>query len=165
MTTRILMVCLGNICRSPMAAAVLDNRAREAGIDVLVSSAGTASWHAGEGPNHMSFRVWTDAGYEYQHVAQQFKQMMFDEFDLILVMDQSNFTNVNALARNHEDVAKIRYLRSFDPNLKVDQIDPSAGALLEVPDPWEQPREEFEEVLKMIEQSVDGLLAFLVHGD
>lgn len=158
MTSRVLMVCLGNICRSPMAAAVLHNKAQQAGLDVIVSSAGTASWHAGEGPNHMSLRVWSDAGYEYHHVAQQFKQVMFDEFDLILVMDESNHANVSALARHETDAKKIKYLRSFDPDLQ--HIDPESREVekLVVPDPWEQPREDFEVVLAMIEQAVVGLL-------
>ena len=158
MTVRVMMVCLGNICRSPMAAAVLDNKAREKDLEISVSSSGTASWHAGEGPNHMSLRVWSDAGYEYQHVAQQFKQQMFNEFDYILVMDESNYRNVIELSSQPEDVAKVRFLRSFDPELAHIAIDSDEAVKLVVPDPWEQPREEFEKVLAMIERSVEGLL-------
>ena len=158
MATRVLMVCLGNICRSPMAAAVLDNRARTAGVDVVVASAGTAAWHAGEGPNPMSEQVWSEAGYRYTHIAQQFSPHMFDEYDYILVMDQSNFRNVLAQAQSIEDGQKVRYLRSFDSDLThVDQQSEEAHQLV-VPDPWQQPQEEFQKVLAMIERSVDGLL-------
>ena len=158
MTTRVLMVCLGNICRSPMAAAVLDNKARDTNADVIVASAGTASWHAGEGPNHMSLRVWSDAGYVYEHVAQQFKVHMFDEYDYILVMDESNYKNVVAKATHENHISKVKYLRSFDPQLIYIDIHSDEVHRLVVPDPWEQPREEFEEVLAMIERAIDGLL-------
>lgn len=155
------MVCLGNICRSPMAAAVLDNLARQQGADVAVSSAGTADYHVGEGPNPMSHRVWSDAGYRYDHTARQFTAAMFDEADLVLVMDESNASNVLRLARHDIDVAKVRYLRSYDPDLAhIDPSGPQRGALV-VPDPWGRPRAEFEAVLAMIERSVDGLLASL----
>ena len=152
------MVCLGNICRSPMAAAVLDTKARQRGADVVVASAGTAGYHVGQGPNPMSHQVWSDAGYRYDHIASQFTAAMFDEADLVLVMDESNRTNVLRLARDTQDAAKVRYLRSFDPDLAhVDELGPQRHELV-VPDPWERPRAEFEIVLTMIERSVDGLL-------
>ena len=96
-----MMVCLGNICRSPMAAAVLHNRAAQRGVEVAVSSSGTADYHVGEGPNEMSLRVWQDAGYYYEHIAQQFRSEMFDDNDLVLVMDSSNYGNVLQIGRAH----------------------------------------------------------------
>ena len=80
------MVCLGKICRSPMAAAVLQGKARQRGVAVVVGSAGTASYHVGDGPNPMSHAVWSAAGYTYEHTAQQFTVTMFDDSDLVLVM-------------------------------------------------------------------------------
>lgn len=117
-THKIMMVCLGNICRSPMAAAVLDNKARQAGIDIEVASSGTASWHSGDGPNEMSRLVWSEAGYVYDHTAQHFTPDMFDEYDLILVMDHSNYADVIAQTSDTSHIAKVRFLRSFDPELK-----------------------------------------------
>ena len=160
-TQKVMMVCLGNICRSPMAAAVLDNKARQAGLTLEVASSGTASWHAGEGPNPMSHRVWSDAGYVYNHTAQHFTPDMFNTYDLILVMDHSNYADVIAQAAYDEHVAKVRFLRSFDPALEdVDHEGPDGDRLV-VPDPWNLPRSEFEAVLTMIEKSVDGLLSTL----
>jgi protein-tyrosine phosphatase len=136
-----------------MAAAVLHNRARDRGIDVEVSSSGTADYHVGEGPNELSLKVWSDAGYTYHHVAQQFSPEMFDNYDLILVMDKSNLGNVLRLARNESSKAKVRMLRSYDQTVDDNDLDAAT-----VPDPWGYPREHFEEVLVMIEQAVDGLL-------
>ena len=156
--TRVMMVCLGNICRSPMAAAILDNRARRMGADIVVSSAGTADYHVGQGPNEMSLQVWRDAGYVYEHTASQFTAERFDDADLILVMDPSNHRNVMRLSRGPQDAAKVAYLRSFDPGLADRVGDPAA---LTVPDPWGMPRAEFEAVRRMIESAVDGLLTSL----
>lgn len=160
-THKIMMVCLGNICRSPMAAAVLDNKARQAGVDIEVASSGTASWHAGDGPNQMSYLVWSDAGYVYNHIAQHFTPEMFDEYDLILVMDHSNYADVIAQATCDEHLAKVRFLRSFDPTLEDIDHQGIDGDRLVVPDPWNLPRSEFEAVLAMVEQSIDGLLKTL----
>ena len=161
MTHKIMMVCLGNICRSPMAAAVLDNKARQANLDIQVASSGTSGWHIGEGPNHMSHTVWSEAGYDYEHQAQKFLPSMFHEYDFILVMDHSNYADVVAQASDEQSVSKVGFLRSFDPDLA--HIDPHGpdGYQLVVPDPWSLPRHEFEACLVMIEKSVDGLLATL----
>ena len=147
----IMMVCLGNICRSPMAAAVLATRAREIKeITIEVSSSGTSSWHIGQGPNPPSLRVWERAGYRHSHVASQIDQERINKSDLILVMDAQNHANVVALA-DPRDRAKIHYLRDFD----------LGGDGREVPDPYGHGDEAFEEVLSMVERSVAGLLTAL----
>ena len=146
---RVEMVCLGNICRSPMAAAVLANRATE--IDspkIIVSSSGTSAWHVGEGAHHLSQKTWESAGYSHTHVARQFNEQSFDDLDLILVMDQSNHANVLNLADNDEARAKVAMLRAFDPG----------ASDIEVPDPWGNPIEAYQEVLAMVEAAVSGLL-------
>lgn len=144
----IMMVCLGNICRSPMAAAVLATRARDIKEkEIVVSSSGTSSWHEGQGANPPSQRVWERAGYSHQHVASQIDGNRINESDLILVMDSSNHQNVLSMTEpeSHE---KIFYLRDFD----------SSGDGLEVPDPYGLGDDAFELVLEMVERSVDGLL-------
>jgi len=159
---RVCMVCLGNICRSPMAAAVLHNRAHEVtNREVLVDSAGTGSWHIGEGPNFSSEATWSKAGYQYEHIAQQFTRDYFDSRDLILVMDSSNYRNVLDLAPHPEAARKVFYLRQFDPLLR--QIDPGSSEAknLEVPDPYGLAERAFEKVLEMVEDSVAGLLEVL----
>lgn len=159
---RVCMVCLGNICRSPMAAAVLSNRANEVtSLNVLVDSAGTGSWHIGEGPNFSSEATWTKAGYNYEHIAQQFTSDFYSTRDLILVMDSSNYQNVVKLARTSTDAEKVFYLRQFDPALS--HIDPNGAEAkrLEVPDPYGLAERAFEKVLEMVEDSVEGLLQVL----
>jgi protein-tyrosine phosphatase len=87
----ITMVCLGNICRSPMAAAVLANKKKAIQSPVItVDSAGTGPWHIGQGPHPSSKKIWEKAGYKHEHTAKQFSSNDFFVHDLILVMDSSN---------------------------------------------------------------------------
>ena len=149
----ISMVCMGNICRSPMAAAVLFNRKSEiAAPKIIVDSSGTGAWHVGEGPNPMSQQTWEKHGLQYDHTAKKFSKNDFYSSDLILVMDSSNYSNVMALA--NEDVKhKVFYLRQFDPELKDAKIEN-----LEVPDPYSLPIGHFEAVYEMIDKAITGLL-------
>jgi protein-tyrosine phosphatase len=163
----VAMVCLGNICRSPMAAAVLANKAREISeLEIIVTSSGTSGWHIGEGPHPTSQLVWEKAGYSHDHKASQFKANDYFVNDYILVMDSSNYENVLALAPSDEDRSKVFYLRSFDPALS--KIDPLSGDYfnLEVPDPYNQPEDSYQRVLAMIESAVDGFIERVIqdHG-
>jgi len=142
-----------------MAAAVLANRTSEWKTPrIIVESSGTGAWHIGQDPHPTSKKVWESAGYSYIHTARQFQSSDFHEFDLILVMDSSNFRNVISLAGSNESVNKVFYLRSFDTSLS--KIDPASAQFyeLEVPDPYNQTIEAYEETLLMIERAVDGLL-------
>jgi protein-tyrosine phosphatase len=163
----VAMVCLGNICRSPMAAAVLANKAREISeLEIIVTSSGTSGWHIGEGPHPTSKLVWEKAGYSHDHKASQFKANDYFVNDYILVMDSSNYENVLSLAPSEADRSKVFYLRSFDPALS--EIDPQSGEYfnLEVPDPYNQPEESYQRVLAMIESAVDGFIEKVIqdHG-
>ena len=163
----IAMVCLGNICRSPMAAAVLAGKAEKiTGVEIKVSSSGTSGWHIGEGPHPTSKLVWEKAGYLHDHKASQFKANDYFVNDYILVMDSSNYENVLALAPSPEDAVKVFYLRSFDPALS--HIDPLSReySKLEVPDPYNQSEDAYRSVLAMIESAVDGFIAGVIqdHG-
>jgi protein-tyrosine phosphatase len=159
------MVCLGNICRSPMAAAVLSNKVLMVeDLDIQVSSSGTSGWHIGQGPHPTSKLVWEKAGYQHHHIASQFKVNDYFVNDYILVMDSSNYENVLALAPSEQDRAKVFYLRSFDP--KLQQIEPTSSEYfkLEVPDPYNQHEDAYREVLAMIESAVDGFIDHLTQG-
>ncbi len=159
------MVCLGNICRSPMAAAVLSNKVLMVeDLDIQVSSSGTSGWHIGQGPHPTSRLVWEKAGYQHHHIASQFKVNDYFVNDYILVMDSSNYENVLALAPSEQDRAKVFYLRSFDP--KLQQIEPTSSEYfkLEVPDPYNQHEDAYREVLAMIESAVDGFIDHLTQG-
>ena len=163
----VAMVCLGNICRSPMAAAVLSNKAQNlTEVGIIVSSSGTSAWHIGEGPHPTSKLVWEKAGYLHEHKASQFKSNDYFLNDYILVMDSSNFENVLSLAPSQEDATKVFYLRSFDPALS--HIDPLSSEYfkLEVPDPYNQSEDAYRTVLEMIESAVDGFIARVIqdHG-
>ena len=142
-----------------MAAAVLSQRTAEwTSPKIAVDSAGTGAWHVGQGPHPTSQKVWENAGYRYTHSARQFQTNDFFTNDLILVMDSNNFTNVIKLANNDESRNKVFYLRNFDVTLK--NIDPTSSDYfkLEVPDPYNQSIEAYEETLAMVEHAVDGLL-------
>jgi protein-tyrosine phosphatase len=150
----ITMVCYGNICRSPMAAAVLHNKVTEIEKPkIFVDSAGTSHWHIGQGPNPPSKRVWENAGYKYEHIASQFDYPRLVSADLVLVMDNHNHQEVSKLITSDEEEEKIYYLRQFDPT------NPES---LEVPDPYSLPDSAFEEVLTMVERATDGLIKALL---
>jgi protein-tyrosine phosphatase len=150
-----------------MAAAVLTGKAQKiTEVGINISSSGTSGWHIGEGPHPTSKLVWEEAGYLHDHKASQFKVNDYFVNDYILVMDSSNFENVLALAPSPEDATKVFYLRSFDPALS--HLDPlsSEYTKLEVPDPYNQSKDAYREVLAMIESAVDGFIASVIrdHG-
>ncbi|GAB3857032.1 low molecular weight protein-tyrosine-phosphatase [Nocardioides maradonensis] len=148
---RIALVCLGNICRSPVADVVLSARVREAGLAgvVEVVSAGTGDWHAGEPMDRRSAATLTGAGYDAtRHRAQQVATTWFAECDLVLAMDRSNLADLRALAGAAAEPDRIRLFRDFDP------VDPGA----EVPDPYYGGPSGFDDVLTMVERTADALL-------
>jgi protein-tyrosine phosphatase len=153
---RIGIVCLGNICRSPMAQVVLESRIKQAGLDdrVEVVSAGTGDWHVGEPMDQRAASTLTDAGYDAsRHVAQTFSTEWFDEYDLLLAMDASNRADMTDLAPNVEAQGRLRMFREFDPE--------SSEGDDEVPDPWYGGPEGFTEVLEMVERTADEIVAKL----
>lgn len=147
----ITMVCYGNICRSPMAAAVLNQKVKKLNLGITVDSAGTSNWHVGQGPNPPSKKIWESAGYQYEHVASQFNYSRLVAADLVLVMDDHNHQQVSQLATTDEELAKIFYLREFD----------ASAQSREVPDPYSMPDSAFQSVLEMVERATDGLIAEL----
>ena len=145
------MVCLGNICRSPIAAAILYNRTKDwVNPKIITTSSGTGAWHIGEGAHPSSKKVWERNGYTYDHKARQFSKNDFYSSDLILVMDGHNYQNVLSMAPSHDEEAKVHLLRSFDPTATVNDLD--------VPDPYSLPERAFEQVFEMIDRAVTGLL-------
>jgi len=145
---RICIVCLGNICRSPMAAAVLRGKLVEAGLAdaVVVTSAGTGDWHVGSGADRRARVALRTRGYPDDHRARQFQTADFAQHDLVLGMDAAN---VRALRRMAPDPATAAAVRLFD----VDR---------DVPDPYYGGPAEFEAVLDQIERAADGLIADLI---
>ncbi|MHA6493739.1 low molecular weight protein-tyrosine-phosphatase [Pseudomonas borbori] len=146
---RILFVCLGNICRSPTAEAVLRHKLNEAGLAgrIEVDSAGTGDWHVGKPPDHRTQMAARQRGYELSMLrGRQVSAEDFSRFDLILAMDGSNLSH---LRRLHPGTGTVE----LDLLLRRYQL-----ALDDVPDPYYGGAEGFEQVLDLIEQACDALL-------
>jgi len=157
---RITTVCLGNICRSPIAEAVVRDRVDRAGLGdlVVVDSAGTGDWHVGYEADPRSQAILTQNGYELTHTARQITSSWMAELDIILVMDQSNYANVEALIRESGQEPELYMMRSFDPDLvHLGSLHPD----LDVPDPYYDKDEGFTLVLEMIERAADAFVAGL----
>jgi protein-tyrosine phosphatase len=156
--TRVLMVCLGNICRSPIAEVVFRDRAEAAGLAVIVDSAGTGRWHTGSDADPRARRVLEEHDYDFEHSARTFDTRWFDERDLILAMDLDNLDDLRRMARTPQHKAKVRLIRSYDPALSGLA---ETSQQLAVPDPYYGGADGFEEVLAMLERASDGLVAHL----
>ncbi len=155
MTYRVALVCLGNICRSPMAHVVLERRLAEAGLAdrVEVASSGTGDWHVGHPMDPRAAATLSAAGYDpTRHRARTFSTDWYAENDLLLTMDASNYADVVDQAPTVEQAQQVRMFREFDPE---------AGEDLDVPDPYYGRDDGFAEVLAMIERTTDELVARL----
>lgn len=156
------IVCLGNICRSPIANAVLLGLTKDLITPkVIVDSSGTGSWHVGQGAASNSKLAWQSAGYEYIHIAKQFSRQNFLKYDLILAMDLNNRSEILKLAKSNADKKKVFMFTSFDASKS--QIDPDRkdGNLLSVPDPYGGSIDQFQSVLKIIEQATTGFISWV----
>lgn len=155
MPYRITCVCLGNICRSPMAEAVLRDRIERAGMSdaVAVDSAGTGHWHIGHDADPRALATLSAAGYDLRHAARQFEPHWLERSDLILAMDRQNLSDLRTIARRHGVAADhVRLFRSFDPAAEPDP---------EVPDPYYGGDDGFTDVLELVERASDGIVVHL----
>jgi protein-tyrosine phosphatase len=146
---RVALVCLGNICRSPIAHVVLQRAVEHVGLQdrVQIDSSGTGDWHLGQPMDHRAATALAGAGYDGSaHRSQQFTEDWFERHDLILAMDESNFRDVSALAPDEETARqRVRMFREFDP--RADYGD------MEVPDPYYGSDDGFSEVLRVVERT------------
>lgn len=153
MTTSILVVCMGNICRSPTAEAVLRHKLREAGLHdaVTVDSAGTHAWHAGSPPDARSVAHAARRGYDLSGLrAREVVEADFDQFDLILAMDWDNLALL-------EDRCPPPYRGKLGRLTEHCRLHDSPV----VPDPYSGGAQGFEKVLDLIEDASDGLVTLL----
>jgi protein-tyrosine phosphatase len=159
-TYRITAVCLGNICRSPIAEAVLRDRVINAGLGdlIFVDSAGTGDWHIGRDADPRTVSTLLRHDYDLDHRARQIQADWFNTLDLVLAMDSSNYQNLQTMAAEAGVEADIRMIRSFDPDLMhLDEPHPE----LDVPDPYYGGDDGFVDVLRMIERAADALVVEL----
>lgn len=148
MPYRVTFVCTGNICRSPMAEHIFRHHAEDAGLDVEVDSSGTGHWHVGDPADERTVATLTRAGYRSAHQARQFETGWFDQYDLVVALDQSHRTDLLAMALSEEARGKVRLLREFD----------TGASHLDVADPYYGRASAFEEVREQIEAAVPGLI-------
>ncbi|MCG2461090.1 low molecular weight phosphotyrosine protein phosphatase [Flavobacteriaceae bacterium F89] len=145
MATKILMVCLGNICRSPLAEGILKSKADPKNIQV--DSAGTGNYHIGNPPDSRSIAVAYRNGIDISaQRCRQFHPRDFKEFDLIYAMDRKNFENIVQLAEDKQDMAKVRLLMQ-----EVDM------GITEVPDPYDGEADDFETVYYLIDTACGAI--------
>jgi len=146
---KILMVCLGNICRSPLAEGVLRHKANGRGIKITVDSCGTSNYHIGQEPDNRSVENAFKNGVDISTLrARQFSKADFEHFDRIFVMDQSNHNNIMALATNDGHRKKVDLLLNVS----------NPGSNRAVPDPYFGGSEGFQHVFDLIDEACEKLL-------
>lgn len=147
MKTKILMVCLGNICRSPLAEGILKSK-----VDankVLVESAGTGGWHVGELPDPRSIAVARQNGLDItDQRGRKFSPYDFERYDLIFVMDNSNYRDVVKMANSDSEKEKVQLI--------LDEIFP--GENVDVPDPYYGGDHGFDNVFKMLDEACENIV-------
>jgi len=146
---RILMVCLGNICRSPLAEGILRHKITQRGLNWHTDSAGTADWHEGVPPHELSCKVASQNGFDISDQrSRPLKLEDFDRFDYLFVMDRSNYSNVKQLAGER-----------FGPNqVKMILNEVYPGEDREVPDPWSYNIDAYHSVFEMLDRACEQLI-------
>ncbi len=151
MTIRVLTVCLGNICRSPSAAAAIREAAETFGMDIDVDSAGTGTWHIGQPPHDESVAAGMRVGLDVTGRARKVHAGDFDRFDIILAMDRSNMRDLKTMTPSLEDQAKVRLFRTYDPHSEED----------EVPDPYGGSSADYDETIMIVRAAAAGMMETL----
>jgi protein-tyrosine phosphatase len=146
---KILMVCLGNICRSPLAEGILKHKAKQAGLDWQVDSAGTNGYHVGEPPHHLSQKVAKLNGIDIcDQKARRFVKEDFERYDKIYAMADDVIDDIRRIAKDKYDASKV--------DLFMNELHP--GKNRSVPDPWYGPETGYYEVYKLINETCDAII-------
>ena len=148
---KVLFVCLGNICRSPLAEALFEKHVKNRGLEgeFIADSCGTAAYHIGEQPNSRSRANAKENGLVYSHAARQISKDDFNEFDVIIPMDASNMSNLREVSSG--GIATIELMRDYDTGFEG----------TDVPDPYFGGDQGFQEVFEILDRSTESLLKVL----
>lgn len=150
----ISFVCLGNICRSPLAQGVFQDLVKREKLDhkIIISSAGTSAWHVGDLPDKRMCQTAQAKGIQLRSRARQFQRKDYARFDLVLAMDEDNLAKLEAIAPKTLPEDKLMLFRSFDPENNGD---------LDVPDPYYGGAKGFEAVYEMVARTCPPLLDYI----
>jgi len=146
---KFLMVCLGNICRSPLAEGILQDKANKHGLNWEVDSAGTGNYHIGEPPHILSQKVAGINGIDIsRQQARQFSPKDFERFDRVYVMDADNYNDVRRMSGAYWNENKV--------DLLLNEVYP--GQNRPVPDPWSYPEKAYHEVFELVDKACDEIV-------
>ncbi len=150
-STKVLFVCLGNICRSPLAEAIFRKKIKDKGLEdyIITDSCGTANYHVGDSPDPRTIKNAMQNGVAINHLGRQLHHHDLVHFDLILAMDESNLRNIHRLPNASQHSHKIKLMRSYDVYADT----------MEVPDPYYGTEQDFQQVFEILERSTENLLA------
>ena len=143
------MVCLGNICRSPLAEGILQDKIKKAGLDWTVDSAGTNGYHTGEGPHHLSVKVAKLNGIDISaQRSRRFTEKDLEQYDLIYAMAEDVLEDMQLMSKKKFDTNKVK--------LFLNELYP--GQNRDVPDPWSGPEAGYHKVYELIEKGCDAII-------
>ncbi|MBB6481630.1 low molecular weight protein-tyrosine-phosphatase [Spirochaeta isovalerica] len=153
---RVMFVCLGNICRSPLAHAVFQEIVNQRGLtdQYEIQSSGTCAYHVGEPSDSRMKKTALDHGVKIKHRARQIFRYDLEDYDYIFAMDHNNFNNLKRLTANEGLLARIRMFRDYDPEGPGD-----------VPDPYYGGQEGFENVFTIVQRTCDHILDLMESGE
>ena len=147
---KVLMVCLGNICRSPLAQGIREKKSKESNVNIYVDSAGTAGWHVGSSPDLRSINIAKKNKIDISNQkARKFSIYDFKEFDKIFVMDTSNYRDLIRLCSNQKECNKIQLI--------LKNIDPEKS--LSVPDPYYGEEDGFEKIYRLLDKACSKIMS------
>lgn len=150
---KVLFVCLGNICRSPLGAAIMKKKVREQGLEsfVEIDSCGTSNYHIGDNADPRTIANALKQGVSIDHGARQLTSGDLDAFDFIFAMDKSNYENILRISNSGDLGGRIKLMREFDPI--------RSGS--EVPDPYHGEEKDFQEVFDILDRTIENFLTYL----